>query len=361
LKDVKNTATILELEYQLALVKEDWEAALHHLQDLQAHNDSLSAAQMNLKLAGLQVLHELKTKEQANAQLRDINEKQAITISDQRSSNRYLSILLAVGLLLVVALFIISRYTMKMMRRLARKNEVIRRQNEDIQSKVLELKRQNLRLAESLMSEEEKEMILKEIHHRVKNNLQVVDSLLNIQSNEVQDPISIRILREAQGRIRSMAMVHEHIYRSTGDLNSSLRIHIEKLGRSVLVAHGVHDRISIRVDTDLPAFPVETLLPLSLMLNELLTNSIKHAFNGMQAGNIRIVIKSIGDRYELRYSDDGKGFESTQGIGNSNTFGRELITILAHQLNGEVKLLPGAGVAFGMVFMPDRELARKAG
>lgn len=356
--DMQRKYELLQLRYQLALALEDWRTALGHLQRINALTDSTRSAGRTMRLAGLDELHEEKDRDKANAHLRDLNARQAETIQDQRSSNRSLLFMLAGLVILALALFLISRYTVKMMRRLARKNEVIRRQNEEIQSKVLELKRQNLRLAESLMSEEEKELILKEIHHRVKNNLQVVDSLLNIRSNEVHDHNSLRLLKEARGRIRSMAMVHEHIYRSSGDMHATLRAHIEKLGRSVLVAHGVHDRISIGVDTDLHTFPVETLLPLSLMLNELLTNSIKHAFADTQAGNIRIMIKPLETGYELRYSDDGHGMEN--GMNEAGTFGHELIAILAQQLNGKVQLLKTAGVVFNMTFTPDKELLRTA-
>ncbi|MDQ3102193.1 MAG: sensor histidine kinase, partial [Bacteroidota bacterium] len=351
---------ILQLKYELALSTEQWRAALGHLQELRTKNDSIHVARIHMKMAGLQVLHDVQVKEQDNAQLRDLNAQQAITIKDQRSNNRQLVILLSGLFILAIALCIISRYAWKVMHRLARKNEVIRRQNEEIQSKVLELKRQNLRLAESLMSEEEKELILKEIHHRVKNNLQVVDSLLNIQSNDVHDPNSLRLLKEAQGRIRSMGMVHEHIYRSSGDINSTLRAHVEKLGRSVLVAHGVHDRISIDVESDLPSFPVETLLPLSLMLNELLTNSIKHAFAGMSAGSIRVAIRTAGAAFELRYTDNGMGMQNGNGAADTGSFGHELITILAQQLNGEIQMLKGKGISFSMIFTPDKQLAKNA-
>ncbi len=361
IRSSENDRKLLELRYELAMAQEQWQPALHFLQRIKAQNDSLEVARMNMKMAGLQVIHETKTKEMDNELLRNMNAQQAETIADQRSSNQYLIALLAGLIILAVALFIISRYSLRIMRRLKIKNEVIRRQNEEIQGKVLELKRQNMRLAESLMSEEEKELILKEIHHRVKNNLQVVDSLLNIQANDVEDPMLHRMLKDAQGRIRSMAMVHEHIYRTSSDMHASLRVHFEKLGRSVLVAHGVHDRISISVETALPSFPIDTLLPLSLVVNELFTNSIKHAFTVSGSGNIKLRIKELGNEYELSYSDDGVGMASTAVSSKEDGFGRELITILAHQLNGKVEMLSDSGLAFRMTFTPDKEQLRMAG
>ncbi len=358
-EDPERRNTMLQLRYEIALAMQEWKSALVHLQELKAHSDSLENARMHMRMAGLQVLHEVKNKEKANALLRTQNARQAETIAGQRSNNRYLIALLCGILVLVVALFITSRYALRMMRRLRRKNEVIRRKNEEIKTQMIELKRQNVRLAESLMSEEEKEMILKEIHHRVKNNLQVVESLLNIQEGDLQDASVKRSMQEARGRIRSMAMVHEHIYRGANQ-HGSLRKHFEQLGRSVLVAHGVHDRISITVESALPTFPEETLLPLSLVVNELLTNSIKHAFKNVDAGNIMLRIAHDGDRYQLRYSDDGAGFDRAPDNEEKRTFGHELIGILAQQLNGEVEVLRNAGTTFSLTFTPDRELLKAA-
>jgi two-component sensor histidine kinase len=348
----------MELAYELSLAERKWETALTQLQELKHLGDSLAGVRARLNMAGLQVLHDLDTKEQDNAYLRDINARQQETIAGQRSHNHYLMALSGVSLVLVIMLVRINRQRRLVMLRLKNKSTLIHRQNEEIQAKVLELERQNMRLTECIVSEEEKDLVLKEIHHRVKNNLQVVDSMLNLQVSEIEDRRVQGMLKEAQGRVRAMAMVHENIYRSSDGPGSSLRAHMERLGRGVLVAHGVHDRISISVDSNLPAFTIETMLPLSLIVNELLTNSIKHAFAERPSGNIKIRIVRAGNHYELSYTDEGPG-QMTGTNPGQGSFGRELVEILAHQLNGSVET--GAGGALSLTFTPDREMLRKAG
>ena len=125
---------------------------------------------------------------------------------------------------------------------------MIERQKDEIHAKNMELQRQNMRLAETLVSEEQKDIVIKEIHHRVKNNLQVIDSLLNMQCGGLQDPATARMLKEAQGRIRAMSLVHGSIFRSGGEEAIPVRNHLQELARHVLAAHGKHDSVSVLVD-----------------------------------------------------------------------------------------------------------------
>ncbi|HRH69610.1 MAG TPA: histidine kinase dimerization/phosphoacceptor domain -containing protein [Flavobacteriales bacterium] len=351
---------LTDLQYQLAVAQGHWQEALALLKRIKDQTDSVNMARLDMQVARMQVTYQLDRKEQVNAQLRDENARHAELIAGQKVNTRYLLVLLAIFGVLVTALFFTSRHSLRMVRRMNMKNAVIRKQHDEIHAKNLELQRQNLRLAETLLSEEEKEMMIKEIHHRVKNNLQVVDSLLHIQGMGVNDPDMDRLLKEAQGRIRSMAMVHEHIYRSSNAINGSLQQHLEQLVRNILVAHGSHDRISVSVDAPLSTFDADTLMPLTLVVNELFTNSVKYAFKGRESGRVNIVVRAAGAGYELLFTDDGVGLGVDEPPLRERSFGLELVRMLAGQLNGDLRFLKGAGTTVSLTFVPDRLPLRAA-
>jgi two-component sensor histidine kinase len=330
------------------------------LEELDRQRDSVHTSQVSAQEARLRMNYQLDRKEQDNADLREENARRAELLSGQRLSNRWLIGTLIVLVALTLALVFTSRYAWRMVRRMGLKNEVIRRQNEEIHGKNLELQRQNMRLAETLLSEEEKEMMIKEIHHRVKNNLQVVDSLLHIQGVGSDDPMVHRMLKEAQGRIRSMALVHERIYRSGGQSSGNLQDHLSNLVRNILVAHGCHDRISVQVEAPVISFGTETLMPLTLVVNELFTNSVKYAFPGTDSGRISIVVRPAGVGYELLFSDNGVGLDERRSGGSAPSFGLELVQMLAEQLNGEVRFLKGQGTTVSLTFVPEPATLRVA-
>ncbi len=362
LRDSHTAKVVLHLRYELASAKGASGEALAYLQRIKVMDDSLHYAQVAQTVAALQVMHAVDQHENDNAALRAVNESKEATIAEVRLGNHMLLVLVAILVVLSVALVLTSRYSLRMVRRMKLKNEVIREQHDQIHAKNLELMRQNMRLSETLVSEEEKEVMIREIHHRIKNNLQIVDSLLGIQMGHDGDPQLERQFREAQGRIRSMALVHETIYKATGSHKGPLRDHLEKLSRNILVAFGAHDRISVQVDVTPLDLPEEVLLPLTLLVNELLTNSIKYAFVGRDAGHIHLVVRPAGDSVELLYSDDGVGTtRSEPKLGAKETsFGMELVGILARQLNGELRNLRGTGTALSLVFRPEQKQLRKA-
>jgi two-component sensor histidine kinase len=355
-----NRHRLTDLQYQLALAQGRWEEALTLLKRIKDQGDSVNLARLDIQMARMQVTYQLDQKEQDNADLRTENARHAELIASEQLNNKYLLGMLVLLTILVTALFFTSRHSFRMVRRMKLKNEVIRKQHDEIHGKNLELKRQNMRLAETLVSEEEKEMMLKEIHHRVKNDLQVVDSLLQIQGAGCADPDVGRVLKEAQGRIRSMAMVHEHIYRTAGDTQGDLKKHMEQLTRSILVAHGSHDKISVSVEAAPFSFPTETLMPLTLVVNELFTNAVKYAFTGRESGHVTIVVRAAGEGYELLFSDDGVGIENGTGSLRARSFGMELVEMLAGQLNGGVRFLKGQGTTVSLTFAPDKVALRLA-
>ncbi len=350
---------LLAARYDLAVLEKQWERAVMVLDALRTRTDSIAKAQVALQMAGLQIRYELDRKQSDNDRLRELNSRHAATIIGQREDSRVLLALLVCMIALAAGLFMSARYSFKMMRRMRMKNSVIRRQSDEIHAKNLQLEQQNHRLADALLSEEEKELTIKEIHHRVKNNLQVVDSLLSIQGVDQGDPAVERLFKEAQGRIRSMALVHEHIYRAGGMTEGTLRNHITQLARSVLTAYGVHDRISVQVESNEPMFHVDTMMPLTLLINELLTNAVKHAFIGRESGRIMIKVRRAGKGHELLFTDNGIGLDDSHYL-KKDSFGLELVHLLAEQLNGEVRIIQGDGVTFSLKFSTERSTIRMA-
>lgn len=355
-----NRAIHLQQCYALALASGAWKEAHDRLWVLRAFEDSVRIAGQDLTLAGMQVLYELDRKDKDNNVLRDRNARNEAVIAEQRVSNFYLMGAVVLFLGVSIALFLISRTHLRTARRSRLKNTVIERQKDEIHAKNLELQRQNLRLAESLMSEEQKDIVIKEIHHRVKNNLQVIDSVLNMQCGGLQDPATSRMLKEAQGRIRAMSLVHGSIYRSGGEQSIPVRAHLEDLARNVLAAHGRHDSISVLVDVAHVNLTAQDLMPLSLVVNELLTNAIKYAFPNDGFGSVRIILRPNGAGYELLFSDDGSGMGDQGSYLRDGSFGLQLIEALAQQINGQMRMLKGAGTTFCLSFFPDGLAQRKA-
>ncbi|MBX2971670.1 MAG: hypothetical protein KF797_01070 [Flavobacteriales bacterium] len=345
-----NRSDLLDLRYQLATAQHHWPEAIMLLNEIKRTSDSVLISRLDMQTARLQMRHRPDHQERANVEA-------AAGDTTPDTSNGWLEPIL-IGLLALLGivastLFLSVRRGRRLAHRLKVKSEQIQEQQQRIHAKDLELQRQSLRLAETLLSEEEKEMMIKEIHHRVKNNLQVVDSLLQIQALDANAPDVQRVLRVAQGRIRSMALVHEQIYHTSNGRSGDLRTHLEKLIRNILAAHGAHDRISVRVDTTLPIFRMETLLPLTLVVNELFTNALKYAFNEKATGRIIIVVRPTADGYELLFNDDGCGLAASDTRDGGCSFGMELLRILAEQLNGELRFMDDPGTAASLVFAPD--------
>ncbi len=357
---IQERIALLQQRYRVAAAEGAWQAAFDGLEKLRAFEDSTQAESMSLALAGMQVMYELDRKDQTNNELRDQNSRNEATIAEQRISNRYLLIAAVVFLALAAALFFLARSSMRTARYSRMKNAVIEKQKDEIHSKNMELQRQNMRLAETLVSEEQKDLVIKEIHHRIKNNLQVIDSLLQLQCGGTPDVVTTRTLREAQGRIRAMSLVHGSIHRSGGEEAIPLRNHLQELSRNVLAAHGKHDQVSVLVDVADVSLSAQDLMPLSLLVNELLTNAIKYAFQGRDSGQVRIILRTHGTGFELLFSDDGDTQAANTTYLREGSFGMQLMEALALQLNGEVRLLKGIGTTVSLVFFPEGLQQRKA-
>jgi two-component system, sensor histidine kinase PdtaS len=198
---------------------------------------------------------------------------------------------------------------------------------------------QNDELKRTLISKEEKEVLLKEVHHRVKNNLQIINSLIRLQSNFMTANNYREKLVETENRIRSMALIHEKLYK-TGNLASlSIRNYIEELSFNIIELYENHNvKIKLRFDLEEREYGIDTLIPIGLIINEALSNSMKYAFFDRDEGNVWISIRSDAKTSMMLIKDDGLGADLGLNELKEDSLGIELILSLADQLDGRVSL-----------------------
>lgn len=214
------------------------------------------------------------------------------------------------------------------------------------------LQQTQIRLGEKTALLNEKEVLLKEVHHRVKNNLQVISSLLNLQSAKISDPGTKDILRESQNRVRTMALIHEKLYQSTDlaqiDFASYLKSLVTFLSQSY---RSKSDNVSIQVDAQNVMLDINTALPCGLIINELVSNSLKYAFPNNQTGNIIITCNQTTDGANIiSVSDDGVGLPAGFNISINPSLGLKLVSNLVNQLQGKLDLQCDKGTTFRISF-----------
>lgn len=178
---------------------------------------------------------------------------------------------------------------------------------------------------------EQNEVLVKEIHHRVKNNLQVISSLLKLQLNEIEDRSVQSEFEDAIGRIRSMALIHEKMYQKEDLADISIKDYFDSLSQEISKTSHVSTQITIEVNSTFATIDSKSLVPISLIFNELMTNSVKHGFKHKPHGKIKVDFYSEGDVFKFDYCDDGEWIEPKR----EDSFGLEIIRILTEQLDGE--------------------------
>ncbi len=215
---------------------------------------------------------------------------------------------------------------------------------------ITERKRNEEQIKESLA---EKEVLLKEIHHRVKNNLQVISSLLRLQSRYIQDNVILEMLKESQNRVRSMALVHEHLYQSKDLSRIDFAEYIRNLSSHLFQAYEVKARgVKLNINV-VPVFlNIDTVVPCGLIINELVSNSLKYAFPEASRGDISIEFSYQNDEHKfiLKVSDNGIGFPEDLDYKNSGSLGLRLVCSLVRQLKGNIELVAQAGTVFQISF-----------
>jgi two-component sensor histidine kinase len=197
-----------------------------------------------------------------------------------------------------------------------------------------------------------KEVLLQEAHHRVKNNLQVISSLLNLQAQSL--PAAARIaLEESQRRIRSMALIHEQLH-TNGDVGQlDFGEYARALCTELFGAYGAAPNlVTLRLDLDPVTLDLNEATPCGLILNEIITNSLKHAFPNFRSGTVLVSLHcGAGNVVSLRVADDGIGMPPGFQSQESESLGLRIVNILTHQLDGNLRQEPGAGADFTLTFV----------
>lgn len=198
----------------------------------------------------------------------------------------------------------------------------------------------------------EKEVLLKEIHHRVKNNMQVITSLLSLQSENIDDEKVLTIFKDSENRIRSMALIHNELYQSESFADVDFSQYIKALASDLVRSYGGYTgEIDLKIDAEDITLGIDTAIPCGLLINELVSNSLKHAFPKNRGGTIKISLHNIGTKVELVVSDNGVGIPDSIDFKHTRSLGLQLVTILAEeQLEGEIILDKSEGTAFRITF-----------
>ncbi len=225
--------------------------------------------------------------------------------------------------------------------------------NRELHAEVVERQKAERQLKASL---QEKEVLLRELHHRVKNNLQVISSLLQLQSRHVKDPRALELFKESQNRVRSMGLIHEKLYRSRDLARIDMADYVRNLTDHLLHSYGFRDdALTLDVAIDDVRLSIDTVVPCGLLIHELVSNALKHAFPERR-GAIRVELRvGPNGRYTLAVSDDGVGIPETLDYRESDSLGLQLVTALAEQLDGDVTLDRERGTTFTIVFGATRE------
>lgn len=304
--------------------QQSYEEALGYYKTYFDLNDSIVEARKNDKIAELLTQFEAEKKEAEIQRLDAENQLKDVKI-EKSQQERFLWIGGVVGLLAILGL--ISYFF------------------QNNRKKNLLLEEKNVLISEALA---EKETLLKEIHHRVKNNLQVISSLLSLQAKQIEDHTALEAIQEGQNRVKSMALIHQNLYQEENLVGVNVQEYVEKLIDSLVRSYNINtEQIEVLKDIDPVKFDVDTIIPLGLILNELISNVLKYAFEGRKEGKIEVSLKSQKDQVTLEVADNGIGLPDSFDPVKNRSLGFRLIRAFANKLNAQIDIQrqPGTRVS----------------
>lgn len=329
-----------------------YHSAIAHFQRYVALRDSLLTESKNLEIAQLEIQYQSEKKDQ---ELK-LQEKNILLLTQQAKSQqkqleqakiiRNGTILGACMLLLLLGLGY-NRYRLK------------QETNQLLKDKQYEINQKNRTLEQVLEEKQglldEKEWMLKEIHHRVRNNLQIVTSLLNSQASYLSDNVALSTIKESQHRVQAMAFIHQKLYQSDQVARVDMASYINDLAVYLRESYNLHQSIYFNLTVEPLKLDVTLAVPLGLIINEALTNALKYAFPGGRSGTISLSLYQLENtRYELTIADDGVGLPAEYEPSKSRSLGMTLIHGLSGQLGGKFSITGVSGVRISLVFKDEQ-------
>ena len=256
----------------------------------------------------------------------DQDKKDAIAAEEKQKEKLERNVLIAGGAFFVtLSLILLFGY-----RQNRKKNILLNSKNEAIEAK-----------------DKEKELLLKELHHRVKNNLQIVSSLLRMQSRQLKDENAIFAIQDSRNRVEAMALIHQRLYQRDNFTDIPIREYVKNLVSNVAESYGANSgQMHLEIDVEDLNIDVETAIPLGLILNELVSNAFKHAFEDMTSAKLELVFKHQKSGLYLKVQDNGKGMPGDFDINENKSFGMDLINSLVNQLRGQITITNDSGCKF---------------
>lgn len=214
--------------------------------------------------------------------------------------------------------------------------------NHSLEKEIAEKKSTQEKISKAL---KEKEVLLKEVHHRVKNNLQIISSMFKLQIEHIEDESVLEIFRDSQNRVKSMAMIHDKLYGSYDSSKIDFQEYVKSLIKGLFLSHGVSDnRIKLDLRQDFLSIHIDIAIPCGLIINELVTNSLKHAFPNNATGQITVELRiNKNNEMDISVFDNGVGMPCGFDLNKKAFFGLQLVSILVKQLDGTFSIQSDAG------------------
>jgi len=319
-----------KLKYLIAKKRGDSQNALKSYEKFQSKRDSFSNSLVTMRTQRIE--SEFNRKQQ-KAKIENLSE--LTSAQNKAIATRNSALLIGGFMLLLLAGLLFGLYKLYL-------------KNKQNQKK---LASQNVKITKALS---ENQMLLKEIHHRVKNNLQVISSLLSMQARKITDKDTKDALNSSKTRVQSMSILHQNLYQGDNLKDIDIEVYMERLIHNIVDTYNISDNVQFHIDIENLQLDVDTLIPIGLITNELVCNALKYAFEGREKGNLYVSFSSTASTLTLRVADDGVGFEGDSLPVKEGSIGARLVNSFVAKLEGKMVIDSSNGAEIVIVFDKDK-------